>query len=396
MFNHHDITRDACMLHGPLRSHGYDWWWHSFTAQDAETGEDKPFFIEFFLCNPALAEDEPVLGQLPANREAGKRPSYLMVKAGTWGKDHCQLHRFFAWKDVSLHGNAPYRIEAGDCLASETALQGSVSVSSEEAAILHPEWMCDAGQMKWELTLEKQIAFNVGYGASKPLRDAEAFAMYWHAEGMKTAYSGWVECNGRRYVVTPERSYGYADKNWGRDFTSPWVWLASSCLTSKRTGAQLSNSAFDIGGGRPKIYFVPLDRRLLGVFCYEGREYDFNFSKLHLRVQTDFSFEELDDLVVWHVRQENIHAAMETEIRCRKADMLFVNYESPDGAKRHNRLWNGGNGWGVVRLYDKKDGELVLIDEIKATHVGCEYGEYDEPASQEIGMAIVAGSEQNA
>ena len=36
------------MLHGPLAHHGYDWWWHSFTAQDAETGEDKPFFIEFF------------------------------------------------------------------------------------------------------------------------------------------------------------------------------------------------------------------------------------------------------------------------------------------------------------------------------------------------------------
>ena len=48
--------------HGPLASCGYDWWWHSFTGQDAETGEDKPFFIEFFVCNPALAEDEPVLG----------------------------------------------------------------------------------------------------------------------------------------------------------------------------------------------------------------------------------------------------------------------------------------------------------------------------------------------
>ena len=24
MFNHHDITRDACMLHGPLARHGYD------------------------------------------------------------------------------------------------------------------------------------------------------------------------------------------------------------------------------------------------------------------------------------------------------------------------------------------------------------------------------------
>ncbi len=35
MFNHHDITRDALMLHGPLAHQGYDWWWHSFTAQDA-------------------------------------------------------------------------------------------------------------------------------------------------------------------------------------------------------------------------------------------------------------------------------------------------------------------------------------------------------------------------
>ena len=93
------------------------------------------------------------------------------------------------------------------------------------------------------------------------------------------------------------------------------------------------NSVFDIGGGRPKIYFVPLDRRLLGVFYYEGREYDFNFSKLHLMVKTTFSFEELDEEVVWHVRQENIHAAMETEVHCLKKDMLLINYEAPDGSR---------------------------------------------------------------
>ena len=134
IFNHHDITRDACMLHGPLAHHGYDWWWHSFTAQDAETGEDKPFFIEFFVCNPALGEDAPVFGQLPANQQAGKRPSYLMVKAGTWGEDACQLHRFFGWKDVVLHGDAPYSIRAADCLACETVLKGSIVLSAEEAA----------------------------------------------------------------------------------------------------------------------------------------------------------------------------------------------------------------------------------------------------------------------
>ena len=380
MFNHHDITRDALMLHGPLTHQGYDWWWHSFTAQDQETGEDKPFFIEFFVCNPALTEDEPVLGQLPANKASGKKPSYLMVKAGTWGEDACQLHRFFSLKDVSLHGDAPYRIGAADCLACETALKGSVSISSEDAAA-HPEWMCDAGEITWDLTVDKQIAFNVGYGASKPLRDAEAFAMYWHAEGMKSVYSGSVVFNGKRYLVTPERCYGYADKNWGRDFTTPWVWLSSNCLVSKKTGKQLMNSVFDIGGGRPKVYFVPLDRRLLGVFYYEGEEYDFNFSKLHLMVKTEFSFEELENEVVWHVRQENIHAVMETEVHCRKNDMLLINYEAPDGSKRHKRLWNGGNGRGTVKLYEKQGSCLELIDEVEATHIGCEYGEYDHEGS---------------
>ena len=380
MFNHHDIKRDSCMLHGPLAHHGYDWWWHSFTAQDAETGEDKPFFIEFYVCNPALAEEKPVLGQLPDNRASGKKPSYLMVKVGTWGEDACQLHRFFAWKDVRMHGDAPYQIEAADCLACETALKGSVNITAEDAAA-HPEWMCDAGSMTWDLTVNKQIAFNVGYGASKPMRDAEAFAMYWHAEGMKSAYRGTIVFNGRQYTVTPERCYGYADKNWGRDFTTPWVWLSSNCLTSKKTGKQLSNSVFDIGGGRPKIYFVPLDRRLLGVFYYEGKEYDFNFSKLHLMVKTTFSFEEHDEEVVWHVRQENIHAAMETEVHCLKKDMLLINYEAPDGSRHHNRLWNGGNGWGTVKLYDRKDGQLIMADEIEASHIGCEYGEYDHGES---------------
>lgn len=238
--------------------------------------------------------------------------------------------------------------------------------------------MCDAGEMRWDLHLHKDIAFNVGPGASRPLRDAEAFQMYWHAEGMKTAYKGEVCYQGEKYRISPETSYGYADKNWGSDFTSPWVWLSSNCLTSKKTGKKLTNSVFDIGGGRPKIYFVALDRRLLGVMYYEGREFDFNFSKLPLQVHTKFSFKEDDDFCYWHIRQENIDAVMDTKVKCRKQDMLFVNYEAPDGEKRYSRLWNGGNGEGIIRLYERRGEELELIDEILATHVGCEYGEYDQ------------------
>ena len=31
----------------------------------------------------------------------------------------------------------------------------------------------------------------------------------------------------------------------------------------------------------------------------------------------------------------------------------------------------------MIKLYDKTDGGPELVDEIEATHIGCEYGEYD-------------------
>ena len=298
-----------------------------------------------------------------------------MVKAGCWGEDACQLHRFFSLKDVRIHRSAPYEVEADDCFASETKLRGSIQITEEECA-MHPEWMCDPGSFSWDLKVDKKITFNVGYGASKPFRDAEAFAMYWHAEGMKSAFEGSLVFNGKKYLVQPEKSFGCAHKNWGRDFTSPWVWLSSNCLKSRISGKMLTNSVFDIGGGRPKLYFLPLDRRLLGVFYYEGAEYDFNFSHAWLNVKTRFSFSEQENRVLWHVRQENLHALMDVRVACKKKDMLLIQYEAPDGSKKHNRLWNGGNGIGLIRLYDKVGRELKLVDEIEATHIGCEYGEY--------------------
>lgn len=377
MFSKKDISRNECMLRGPLRRQGYDWWWHSLTARNARTGEEKPFFIEFFLCNPDLAEDSPTLGQLPRNKAAGKKPSYLMVNVGTWGKVHRQLHRFFAWKDIKVHFNAPYSVEAADCYACETELRGSVDISEDEAAA-HPEYMCDAGSMSWHLTVSKQIPYNVGYGASRFFRLINAFEMYWHAEGIKTYYEGEIIFNGEKYIVTPETCNGYADKNWGSDFTTPWVWLSSWDLTSKISGRKLLNSVFEIGGGRPKVFGVALDRKLLGGFYYEGKCYEFNFSKFWTLSRTAFEAEETDDEILWYVRQETFKAIMETHIRCFKEDMLLINYEAPNGTKRHQRLWNGGNGTGRIKLYKKSlFRKPKLIDDVAARNIGCEYGEYD-------------------
>lgn len=372
MFNTHEIARDACMLFGGQAKCGYDWWWHSFTGQHAVTGEEKSFFIEFFLCNPALGEKEPVLGQEKENKRNGKKPSYLMVKAGAWGENGTQLHRFFGWKQVKLHGRAPFRVKADNCYLDETNTYGTVCVSEEEAK-QHPEYMCGAGTMSWKLDINKQVAFNVGYGAGKLFRTLQLFEMFWHAEGMKTAYSGEVIWNGETYLVTPETSYGYADKNWGKDFTSPWVWLSSNNLTSRITGERLTDSVFDIGGGCPKVGPVALKRKLLSAFWYEGKAYEFNFSKFWTFTRTKFDCRETQTQIIWHVEQKTWRNRMVTDITCEKKDMLLVNYEAPNGTKRHNRLWNGGNGKGTVKLY--RDGKL--IDEIYAENVGCEYGEYD-------------------
>lgn len=376
-FNVKNGHKNEYMLTGSFKKEGYDWWWHSFTAVNEATGEKKPFFVEFFVCNPALGGDKPVFGQLEDNKKAGIKPSYLMVKAGCWGEDGVQLHRFFGWNDVKIWPKAPFSVMADNCFVSDRQLMGEINVDEWEVAE-HPEYMCDAGHIRWNLTIDKQVAFNVGYGTGDIFRALKAFEMYWHAEGMKSSYKGFVEFNGVKYTVTPETSYGYADKNWGRNFTSPWVWLSSNNMVSIMSGRRLKDSVFDIGGGCPKVFGIALPRKLLSAFWYEGAPYEFNFSKFWTGTRTKFSFKEDEKYVYWHVRQENLWSVMDTRARCAKKDMLFVNYESPDGMKRHNRLWNGGNGIARIRLYKKTQDGLLLIDDICAKNVGCEYGEYDK------------------
>jgi len=376
MSNVSDIKRNGFMLKDSLAECGYDWWWHSFTGRDETTDEERAFFIEFFTCNPSLGKDQPVFGQLIKEDGSKDKPSYMMVKAGSWGKDKAQLHRFFGWSDVNVRDKTPFYIYADDCFMSEQLTKGHICISSQQAKD-HPEWMSDAGEMSWNLVIDKRIAFNVGYGASKPLRDSEAFEMFWHAEGMKTFYTGEVIYNGKRYIVTPETCYGYADKNWGRDFTSPWVWISSNHLISRTTGKQLENSVFNIGGGRPKIGHLALENKLLSQFTYENEDYEFNFSKFWTLTQTQFDCHESENQIIWHVEQETPLHKMITDVTCQKEDMLLVNYEAPNGEKKHNRLWNGGNGVGTVSLYHRHLKEWILIDTVDATNIGCEYGEYD-------------------
>ncbi len=369
------MGRNGYMLTGSLARHGYDWWWHSLVGRQAETGELRPFFIEYFVINPALGGAEPILGQLPVNREAGRKPSYAMLKAGCWGKGTAmQLHNFYGVNDFSA---APDHMEVqiGPHTASDRRLRGAVSLSASEAQA-HPEFMSDAGTMSWDLSAEKLLSYSVGPGASYPLRRANAFQMFWHVQGMLTRYQGSIVCNGETFTVTPEESAGYQDKNWGSDYTNPWVWLNCNRFTSRTTGERLALTSLDVGGAQPVLFGRSLPRRLLVIFYHEGERYEFNFSKLHTHPRQHFDCRIGDQEIRWIISAQTLTSRIEIDFVCARETMIRVNYENPAGERNHLHLWNGGYAQGTVKLYRRAYRSETLIDVFEGELGGCEYGEY--------------------
>lgn len=372
--------RNRYMLKGKLARRGYDWWWHSLVAINAKTGQKQPFFIEYYVINPALGGDKAIAGQLPENKARGIKPSYAMLKAGRWGTADGQpatqinnLYPITAFKADFTK----MEVSIGTHTANETHLKGSVKLSKEEAAA-HPEYMSDAGEMSWDLKAEKVLPYSVGFGTSPFFININAFQMYWHAAGMYTRYSGTITFNGELYNVEPETSCGYQDKNWGGDYTSPWVWLNCNNFTSRSTGKKLANTALDCGGAQPVVFGVSLPRRMLIAFYHEGELFEFNFSKVWTNPHQVFDCPITKEFVGWNLTAWNNKGKIEIHFKCPRETMLNVNYENPDGLKRHNSLWNGGYAAGSVTLWRKVGGEYVKVDDFDGDLGGCEYGEYDQ------------------
>ena len=62
----------------------------------------------------------------------------------------------------------------------------------------------------------------------------------------------------------------------------------------------MTDSVFDIGGGCPKIGPIALKRKLLSAYWYEGKCYEFNFSKFWTFTRTKFDCQETDTQIIWH------------------------------------------------------------------------------------------------
>lgn len=366
-----DLARNACMLRGSLSKKGYMRWWHSFSGIQPETGETRTFFIEFFVMNPRLGGEQPILGQHPYYKKRGIKPSYVMIKAGAFpdakGEGGRQLHAFYPLSALQATGNPlVMQVETkayGHCLYSEDKLKGAVEITPEEAR--HRCLMTDSGTMEWDLEVRKAVSCHTGIWGGKFFQALNAVDSYWHGEGIRSFFRGSVSLDGISYDVIPEHSYGYADKHWGHSFNRPWFQFACGKLTSMRTGTDLRHSVLALNGFCPRFLRFPLRGRLMMQLTYMGE--DFTFSRCKWETK------ETGKRFIWHVLAKNKTVVIKISGSCTKAQMLHLQYESPEGKKSKRPLWAGSGGVGTVQLYRKASGERELLDTLKLDNALCFY-----------------------
>lgn len=374
--NQSDLAKNSHMLRGSFGKRGYMRWWHSFTGMQPETGEIRTFFVEFFMINPRLGGNKPILGQHPYCRKRGMRPSYIMVKAGVFpdenGEGSRQLHAFYPISALQATGNPlimqinanpEKHCQAGRCFYSEDKLTGFLEVTREEAR--HRSYMTDSGCMEWDLEIRKAVSCHTGKWSSRLAEFLNILDSYWHGEGIRSFFRGSVTLNGTAYEVLPETSYGYADKHWGRYFNKPWFQFACGKLASHRTGQELRHSVLAINSFCPRFLGIPRRSRLMLQMTYTGEDFEFSRVKWETK-ETGRRF-------IWHILAQNKSTVVKISCSCTKEEMLQLKYEGPDGRIPKTPLRAGSDGIGTIQIYRKQSGVRELLDMLTIDNALCIY-----------------------
>lgn len=360
------------MLCGSLAKQGYIRWWHSFTGICPNTQETRTFFVEYFVINPGLGSTQPILGKHPYFKKRGMKPSYVMIKAGAFpdenGQGGKQLHAFFPISSLKVVPD-PLYVEVDDNFFSENQMAGFVGVTNDQAR--HRSFMTDAGSMEWDLKMHKAIACQTGPIAGRLATALNALESFWHGEGIRTQFSGTVTLDGITYEVSPETCFGYADKHWGRNFNTPWMQFASSCLVSERTGKVLKHSALAIDGCCPRLFCFPLKQRLILQLTYTGEDFEYNFARLPLMSRCKWKTKETNKRYIWQIMAQNRTSVIKLSCSCQKERMMPLDYETPDATNRPATLLGSNAGIGTVEIYRRTPDGLQLIDRLSIENGLC-------------------------
>lgn len=351
--NKQDIKRNLPWMTGNLGNWGYVRWCHSFTGIGRESGRKRRFFVEYCILNPGIGREEPIMG----DKRRHQRPSYMLVRAGFYGKDGVCLNKYYGIGEV----DAPARflkITAGECFLSEDNIWGRIR---------------SGHSMMWSLRVNRRVSFHVAYSRNCFVREINPQDMYWSADGMRTEYEGIVVLDGESYDVKRKGCHGYADKKWGRDYTCPWFWLYGNEMESIKYGKPLSRSAFAIGGGNPVVLGIPMRSKVYANIFYEGKNYVVDETSPWTLPRMRYACGVKGGRAFWHVKAENLAVAMEIKIHCGKDELQEVRYQTPDGKWNRNRMLGGGTGRGEILLYRRSGMRYRLVDKIVVRDAGCEF-----------------------
>ncbi len=376
---------DQYLLGGKLRTKGFERFRYVFSAFSRATGQERKFFIELYIVNPALSPKIAVIGQKSrlavsesdlqymlagtssaanASDEIAVLPSYVLVKAGSFGKSGKQLNKFHASSQLSFIKNSE-TFKVGDCSFSSKALTGSITVLQQELRI-KPELLCNDGMMSWDLKFERVIGSNPLYNRKKTV---------WMPSGVKALFSGSVYLDNQEFVVLPKSSNGYIDKSWGEEPNSPYFHLSSSKMTSIISGKALLNSGFALEG--------EFGGKLCATLILEGEKFSVEnrgILKKDAIIHDCSQMEggESGEKVHWMVSIHKGKYVIDLDIYCPSSEMIVRDYEMPHGQRCLLKILSGGAGTGEIRFYKKTGKTLELIEHANIGDTICEFGQMEE------------------
>lgn len=372
-------------LTGSKKKLGINYWRFVFNAIEDNSGAEQMFYIEFEMINPWLSPDEVVLGFKPrvkisaddlqyalAGTQSAKsfdtetqvQPSYCAIRVGMFGNSSKQLCYYFPIKQVKFN-NKPFEIIIDNKTFTEDTISGFLSVSEEDINA-HPEYLCNSGYAKWDITYSPVKTTIDGYNNNN---------LRWFPAGLNTRFAGKINFDGNDYSIDSRRSSGYMERLWGKDLPETWFHVSSSTLTSAISGKTLFDSSFSIKGiFEDKVSF-------LGSFGDLEIQFIANSSKFNTVwdcSQMPQSEDESQNLLHWSVSLDNKNWVVDVDVFCKIKEMFNRNLELPVGFRKVMNMLQGGTGTGELKLYKKIGNTLEQIEHAQLAKVICEFGHTEE------------------
>lgn len=337
----------------------YEWWWHHFSGTDIE-GNIHHFFLEFFVMNPQLNTIDPAFYP--------DKPCYLMIKGGMWPSKYnkgLQINSFLPISKLIVLSTKNLNIRFDDIIINERHLKGKFSNRDKPS---RQNLFSDIGTMEFDLHIHKKNPFDVGYATNTISRFMNLFDMFWYVRSTNAQYNGHIILNNKKYFIHSDTSFGYQDKNWGRNFSNPWLWISSSCICEDN-GHLLKNASMVCGGTHPSILNKGIGDKnniLLYVYLSPKEIYEFNFTKFD-DGKIKWKVKKSKKYFYWFITFKKTDLSISLQIKHEINHLMNIHYENPYGQYVFKNLLNGGNGSGYMYINKKK---YMLF------HCGCEFGKH--------------------